>query len=160
LILASDINRSGDITEVAYDVTNGPYSNGYFYNFEMRLCHTSLDELTENFNNNYAGNTPIMVADDDPLNITTDDGWWAVPDFTPFYYNGADNLIIEIRWQDDNEVSVVMWHFDSGTDRFLLAKVYNAVTGTTSTKMNRFRLTVGSSAIESSSLGRIKSAFK
>ena len=160
MVLASEINLAGELTEGAYDVTDGPYSNGLFWNFEMRLCHTSLDELTENFSDNYAGNTPIMVADDDPLNITTGDGWWAVPDFTPFDYNGSDNLIIEIRWQDDNEVSVYMWHFDSGSDRFLLAKGYDAETGSVATKINRFRLTVDITAIESSSLGQIKAVFK
>ncbi|MCP4231835.1 MAG: hypothetical protein GY771_17030 [bacterium] len=160
MVLASEINLTGEITEVAYDVTDGPYTDGLFWNFEMRLCHTPLDELTDNFDDNYSGNTPVLVADDDPLNITTGDGWWAVPDFTPFDYNGSDNLIIEIRWQDDNEVSVYMWFFDAGTNRFLLAKGYDAETGSVSSKMNRFRLAINTSGLESASLGRIKTTFR
>ncbi len=126
----------------------------------MRLCHTPLSELTENFNDNYSGNTPELVAQADPLNITCDDGWWSVPGFSSFEYNGTDNLIIEIRWQDDNEVSVYMWCFDSGADRFLLAKGYEAGTGSVATKMNRFKLTIENSVIETASLGKIKTIYK
>ncbi len=160
MVLASEINAAGDITDVAYDVTGGPYSNGLFWKFEMRLCHTSFDELTDNFNDNYTGNTPVLVAEANPLNITTDDGWWSVPELSSFEYNGSDNLIIEIRWWEDNNVSVYMWCFDSGADRFLLAKGYDAVSGSVATKMNRFRLTVDSSGIEGASLSRIKAMYK
>jgi len=132
-----------------------------FYDFEMRLCHTPLAELTENFSDNYGGNTPVLVASADPLDITApEEGWWSVPDFEPFRYDGVQNLIIEIRWQDDNEESVDMWCFDSGADRFLLSKQYGGETGSLATKLNRFRLTLETdTSVEPASLGRVKSSF-
>ncbi len=150
------------ITEVAYDVTDGPYSNCLFYDFEMRLCHTALAELTENFDDNYGGNMPFLVAQADPLNIVApEEDWWAVPDLEPFEYNGESNLIIEVRWQDDNEESVYMWAFDSGADRFLLTKFYDGDTGYLATKLNRFRLTLETdSTVEPASLGRVKGLYR
>ncbi len=152
---------AGTITELAYDVTDGPYSDCLFYNFEMRLCHTPLSELTENFSDNYGGNTPVMVARANPLEITVEeDGWWPVPEFGPFEYDGENNLVIEVRWQDDNEKSIYMWAFDSGADRFLLSKEYDGETGYLATKLNRFRLTLETdSAVTPASFGKIKGLF-
>jgi hypothetical protein len=160
-VLASEIDLVGTITEVAYDVDDGPYSGCLFYDFEMRLCHTPLDELTENFTDNYGGNTPVLVAAADPLDITApEEGWWGVPDLEPFEYNGKDNLIIEVRWQDDNESAVWMWAFDSGANRLLFTKPYDGDTGSLTSKINRFRLTLETdTAVEPASLGKVKSSF-
>lgn len=128
----------------------------------MRLCHTSIDLLTENFNDNYDGNLPELVAAEDPLDIIApEEGWWAVPDIEPFKYDGYSNLIIEVRWLNDNEETIYMWGFDSGANRFLFAKNYAAETGTLTSKLNRFKLTLETdTAVKPASLGRIKNLYR
>ncbi len=63
----------------------------------MKLCHTSLDELTDYYEDNYGGNTPEVVSEEDPLVLTTTaDEWFDIPGFQPFSYDGVDNLLIEV----------------------------------------------------------------
>ena len=63
----------------------------------MKLCHTSLDELTDYYEDNYGGNTPELVATADPFSVTVGaDEWFDIPGFQPFSYDGVDNLLIEV----------------------------------------------------------------
>lgn len=151
----------GTISDIAFDLVDGPYDNALFYYFELYFCHTSLDELTENFSDNYDGNTPILVSEADPLNITlAEDGWFSFPDPVPFEYDGENNLIVELRWMEDNGSDVYNWGFDCGSYRVLATKFYDGDTGFLSTKMNRMRLVITlDTIVKPTSLGLLKTTF-
>jgi hypothetical protein len=152
---------SGGISEIAFDFQAGSYQNVEFYDVVFKLCHTTLDELTATFDDNYAGNTPEVIATHNPLTINSTGGWWPIPDTTVFAYNGTDNLIIELIWVGNNGKSVYSYAMDTGaTCRIVRATDYQSPTGAQWYRLHRFKLTLGASAIEASSLGRIKTLFQ
>jgi hypothetical protein len=70
-------------------------------------CHTSVAELDSTFDDNYAGNTPDTAMSMSPLTLNwTNNTWHGLPFDRPFDYDGAQNLIIEYRWEGDDENSV------------------------------------------------------
>ncbi len=128
----------------------------------MRLCHTPLSALTENFQQNYGGNTPVLVASADPYLITAgSDQWFGVNCAPTFAYNNQNNLIVEVRWKNtQTETEVDCWSWDSGTNRLLIYKDYNAETGQLSSKIDRLRITYDDSAVAPTSLGRVKAMLR
>ena len=133
---------------------------GDFYNFEMKMCHTSLTELTNNFADNYDGNTPVVVR---PVGMVSfpdqGDYWYGIPGFTSFDYNGTDNLIIELHFNGTSGASYHTWYGEE-TNRNLLGTSYNATTGSLGTILLRTKIWITYGIIESASLGKVKAVFK
>lgn len=139
---ADEIGTSGFVTVVEWQATD-PVTDALFYDLELKLCHTPLDELTDYYEDNYGGNTPELVATADPFSVTVGaDEWFAVPDMTPYHYDGVENLLIEIRWRVDNEKDVHCWSWASDSIRYLANYGYDAEFGTASVKANRLRITL------------------
>ena len=77
--------------------------NAGFGNVEWYVCHTSLNELTTTFDNNYNGNTPQKVYANSVLTINAVNKQWFGFTFTPtFVYNSTSNLIFELRYGSNN----------------------------------------------------------
>lgn len=161
LVLKSELNFNGPITRVEYQ-SYDTYAAGYFYEFEMKLCHTPLAGLTTNFNNNYGGNTPVLVATAHPFTINAKkDEWFGVACATSFVYNNRDNLIVEVRWR--NQVlttKIEVWAYVAGSNRLLIYKDYNATEGQLSPKTDRLRITFSGAPVTATSLGRIKAVLR
>jgi hypothetical protein len=101
LYLASEIGRSGTISQMALWLT-GSDQIAYFPNISVKLCHTSLTSLTTGFVANYHWNDPFWVYHStSPLQRGTGaaNDWDVIEFTTPFEYNGADNLLVEVTWQ-------------------------------------------------------------
>jgi len=160
LVPANEIGGSGWVTKIEWQAATAA-TDARFYELELRLCHTPLDELTDYYDDNYGGNTPELVAVADPLSVTAGtDEWFAVPDMTPYHYDGADNLLVEVRWRVDNEREVDCWSWASDRDRYLSNYGYDAESGTASVKANRLRLTLEDGpAVLPVSWGVIKAGF-
>jgi hypothetical protein len=161
LVLKSELNVRAPITRVEYQ-SYDDYAPGYFYELEMRLCHTPLGALTTNFNQNYGGNTPVLVATANPFTINgRKDQWFGLDCAPAFDYNGVDNLIIEVRWRNQQlTTKVEVWAYNAATNRLLIYKDYNAAEGQPSTKTDRLRLTFDDSAAAPTSLGKIKALLR
>ncbi len=97
LYLASQIGRSGTITEFANKTSNTGI--GTFANVSYRMCHTNVNALTTTYAANYGGNTPVVVFSAPSLvrGKSATDVWDSVP-VSNFNYNGTDNLLVEIVW--------------------------------------------------------------
>lgn len=161
MALQSELNFNGPITRVDYQ-SYGTYAPGYFYEFEMKLCHTPLAELTTNFNNNYGGNTPVLVATASPFTVNgKTDEWFGAACTTSFVYNNRDNLIVEVRWR--NQVlttKIEVWAYTASSNRLLIHKEYNATEGQLSPKTDRLRITFSGVPVTATSLGRIKAVLR
>jgi hypothetical protein len=161
LVPKSDLNFKAPITRVEYQ-SYDDYAAGDFYQLEMRLCHTSLSELTTNFGSNYGGNTPVLVASADPFTINGKKDQWFGLDCAPaFGYNGADNLVVEVRWRNQQLTTrVEVWAYKAAANFLLLSNDYNAVEGQLSTKTDRLRITFDDAAVAASSLGKVKALLR
>ena len=160
MVLKSELNFAGPVTRVDYE-SYGTYAAGYFYEFEMKLCHTPLAALTTNFNANYGGNTPTLVATLNPFTINArKDEWFGVACTMPFAYNNRDNLIVEVRWRNPTlTTKIEVWGYVAASSRLLIHKEYSATEGQLSTKTDRLRITFSGVPVMPTSLGRIKTVL-
>jgi hypothetical protein len=91
------INYAGIINEFELDKSNT--SSCTVTNAKFYLCHTGLKALTSNFQNNYGGNTPVLVASYANYTVPARAGFYPIPMTTNFRYNNRDNLILEITYE-------------------------------------------------------------
>jgi hypothetical protein len=161
LVLKGQLGFAAPVTRLEYQ-SAGLWKNVEFYKLELRLCHTSLAVLTDNFARNYDGNAPVLVATADPFVINAELDDWFGPAFSrPFNYDKSKNLIVEIRWQNETTgAKANTWAYDTGVGRMLKTREYNGTTGTLVTTVNRFRVTYDNPAVEGSSLGRVRALFR
>lgn len=161
MALQSELNFDGSIKRVEYQAVD-TVANAPFREFEMRLCHTPLTELTTSFSGNYGGRTPELVASANPLILnTTADQWFALDCSPAFAYNGVDNLLVEVRWRNgQTETAVPAWGYVAANNRLLYATDYNASSGSVSPKTDRLRITYEAVGVEGTSLGRVRALFR
>ncbi|RMG20287.1 MAG: hypothetical protein D6732_28775 [Methanobacteriota archaeon] len=93
IYLASEIGSPMTIRKIAYHVTSLPGQS--MNNFVVRMKHTSISHYTSSSfdNSGYTVclNTTLTVSDT---------GWVEIPLTTPFQYNGIDNLIIDVSFDN------------------------------------------------------------
>lgn len=117
------------------------YNHGIFLNGRVYACHTTVTELDSVYDGNYAGNTPQAVMTRDTLFLRWKNGDWESLEFDhPFDYNGTNNLILEFRWQGDNDSSVYDFGWYTTGNRAMDAKASAAERGTPRNYMPRFRI--------------------
>jgi hypothetical protein len=104
-INAAWIGQAGQIKEIAFL----PCYSGLSLTsptFEIRMSHTTLPAPTSNFSANLPN--PVVVYPKGPFTWKpTQQVWSDLGLKTPFYYNGADNLTIEIRYQNGKVTGTV-----------------------------------------------------
>jgi hypothetical protein len=99
-----------------YCVSSSSYF-GQFHKVHIYATHTSLDQLTISFENNYDGNTPELVYYRDVLDVSWDYLAWNLQMFdAAFEYNGTENLLIEFTWDgtDGNAAYGKGWYPPAG----------------------------------------------
>jgi len=161
LALASELGFSGPITRVEWNASQA-VTAAAFGDLEITLCETPLSELTTSFAGNYGSNQPALVYTNSWEVITTTGDQWFGFDCSPsFSYGGSQNLIVEMRWRNDNEKSVLTWHFDTApAARNNSAGEYNAETGKLGDFCSRLRVTYEVGAVAPTSLGRLRALFR
>jgi hypothetical protein len=90
------INYAGTITEFELEKT---VNVSTFQDVKFYLCHTPLAALTTNFDANYGGKTPKLVASFATYELPRAEGVYPIPMAETFEYNNRDNLILEITWK-------------------------------------------------------------
>ncbi len=94
---AAWIGQSGYITDIAFATCNGgPVLTAT--GFEIRMSHTTLAAPVSNFATNLPN--PVVVYPSGSFTYTSQANQWVPLGLTnSFFYNGNDNLTIEIRYQ-------------------------------------------------------------
>jgi hypothetical protein len=117
------------------------YNHGVFQNAGVYCCHTTVTELDSTFDENYAGNAPVPAMNPTVLNLVwQNDNWHGLGFDAPFAYNGTDNLIMEFRWQGDDNNSVYDRGWYTPGNRACNASSSTAPSGTPRNYMPRFRI--------------------
>jgi len=102
----SSINYAGTITEFELEKT---VNVSTFQEVKFYLCHTPFATLTTNFDANYGGNTPKLVASFATYELPAAEGVYPIPMAETFEYNNRDNLILEITWQSGTGQKVCLF---------------------------------------------------
>jgi len=98
LYLASEVNGSGPVTGVAFQMNNTSVAGTY--TATVMMGHSTLATLGTTFAANFDTGAPVTVANaitfDIPAGIPAGEWFWVpLPDST-FTYNGTDNLIVDV----------------------------------------------------------------
>ena len=79
-------------------------TTGRLDDFSLKLCHTTRTALTSTYADNYAGASPVQVFYRARVDVTPRSNEWFGFDFdSSFPYDGARNLIVELRWKTGTE---------------------------------------------------------
>jgi hypothetical protein len=137
LYTAAEINGSGYIDGIGFPVshlTRGGPVVASSYTVTVKLGHTSLTDLTGTFADNFNSGTPVTVANAVNFSIPAgvpDGGyvWMPLPDGT-FYYNGTNNLVVQIEVTPLSGDVGWIQNVYSGTFHTRLSAGAGALTGT------------------------------
>ncbi len=131
---------------------------GTYHNFKLLVCHTSLSQLTYNFEANYGGNTPVEVYSRSQEKIHAERGAWFGWAFdADFNYDGQNNLIVEVYWKDSDRLGQTCTYATAGTSRG-----YYDVNGSISVVdyWHHMRITIEGIGVAPTSLGRVKALYR
>lgn len=134
-------------------------ASGYYNNFKLYVGLASVSELSNTYENNYIPGSRIMVYETVTQTMSAGpDEWMIITLDTPFWYNGVDNLIVELQWVGgSNMFYTYMW--ETGASRGLMNTTdVGAPTGTLSTKMSELMFE-GTMALEQNTFGYIKTLW-
>lgn len=131
--------------------------NTNLQDFKIYMGYSSLDVLGTNFNNNFIPGTRTLVYSRDPLIITgvAPETWFTSTLDTPFFYNGTNNLLVEIEWSTGSN-SIYIYHWDAGMGRSIVSQTYGSSSGDQDVIVPHFILS-GTLDLEGSTFGSIKS---
>jgi hypothetical protein len=141
LVLSSEMAGPCTLDSVQLLCGSDVYNHGIFLDARVYACHTAVAELDSVYEANYGGNTPLAALSVDTLYLSWRNGDWQGLGFdSPFDYNGTDNLILEFRWQGDNDSSVYNLGWYTAGNRAVGAKSSTAERGIPRNYMPRFRV--------------------
>jgi len=119
VVLQEDIGFPLTIESITYVRPNGGY--GWAGDFSMKMAHVAIDELSETFADNCAPGTLQEVVFIDSLPLFGGAGSTLTIQFDqPFFYNGTDNLLIDIHYPD-GMVEAGVYNWEAGPARSLIS---------------------------------------
>jgi len=132
-----------------------PTASGNLEHFQIYMGLSSEDQLGTFFDDNYIEDTRLLVYDSDPFTFSAGYNEWI--EFTldtPFWYNGVDNLVIEIMWSwGEPGDHFLTWGWEA--DSRALFGYYGAPEGELEEKVSFFEID-GALLLEPSTFGSIK----
>jgi hypothetical protein len=154
VLLSSEIGSSFEIEAISWKYSVR-VPEVFCENFTIYLGYCNSDELGMSFDDNYIPGSKTLVYSSSQLSLTPDqDNWSRVLLDTPFWYNGTDNLIVEVQWDNSSTYnSHFCGRWESGANRTLWQQT---------TPSNNLSTTVmhmlleGSESLDHATFGRIK----
>lgn len=119
LFLDSELGSAATIGSISFK--RSPIGGEGFVEFELfriYVARCTTDQLSEQYDQNWIDGTRVLVYDHSDVSITSGgtDEWFAVPFDTPYFYPGADNLLIEFQWYGGAH-SIYNWGWNAGVAR-------------------------------------------
>lgn len=106
------------INSVTYTRAGGAY--GWAGEFSIKMAHVTIDELSETFTYNYEPGSLQEVVFIDSLPLYGEPGSTLTIEFDePFWYNGTDNLLIDIYYPQ-GMVEAAVYNWEAGLSRCLV----------------------------------------
>jgi hypothetical protein len=146
------------IESMAWQRGTSGAASGTYNSFKLYMGLSASDQLGAAFDDNYIPGSRILVYETPALTIAADpDQWATIALDTPFWYNGVDNLIVELQWTGGVNMFYTYW-WETGSNRSVIAEVADAPTGTVGTSMTELQA-VGTLGLENLTFGGIKASF-
>ncbi|MEK6700120.1 MAG: hypothetical protein AABZ10_13900 [Nitrospirota bacterium] len=141
LYLASEINGSGPVTGIAFQVNaTSPGSN---YTYSLKLGHSTLAALGNTFADNYS-DSPTTVANavtfSIPAGIPAGEWVWVPIPNGVFTYNGTDNLIVEVATSSGTASTLLRYASIAGRRVWVNDTTGTATFGTVDPAVNHIAL--------------------
>lgn len=153
------IDYAGTVNE--FELQKSSAATSTYAGAKFYLCHTGLSALTTNFQNNYGGNTPALVASFSSYNLPPRSGFYPVPMATTFAYNNVDNLILEITYESSSGAGAGLYCGSMSTYHRCFGRGSSAEKGTVDYWGYNARLSFSYYAgVAPASLGRVRALFR
>lgn len=165
LWLKDEIGEKGRVVKIEFSfkqyVGTPPAT---FTGCRMLLCHTTVNTITAGFKANYGGKSPVEVFSGKfvvPAGLKELD-WFMVVAPKSFQFNNTNNLLMEVVWTGASGAKESrFWIADTDQPGRVRAFSATAVKGTVLPNQGQVaRITIGSPAVEPTSLGRVRALFR
>ncbi len=166
LWLQSEIAEKGPVVKIDYSfhsyVGTPPTE---FTGYKVLLCHTTVKKVSGIFKSNYGGKTPVEVFSGKlviPKGLKENDWFMVLAPTKAFTYNNTNNLLMEVVWTGATGAGRnLFWIAASGQPGRVRAFSATAASGVVLANQGQVaRITIGSPAVEPTSLGRVRAIFR
>lgn len=158
--LDSEIGTAMEITSIAWQRAPSGNDQGHYYDVKIYVGLCASDQLGASFENNWIPGTKTLVFAADQLDLSAGANEWEPIEFDdPYWYNGQQNLLIEVSWASANpSYSFYTWQWETGAARAVYATNLGSATGILSTKMSMLQL-AGTLELDAATFGCVKYSF-
>ncbi len=119
VVLQEDIETAIQINSISFVFAWSDVTPSHVIDFTIRMANVESDQLTNTFSENYAPGTLVEVYYTDSLYLEGGVGTELTLELdTPFFYNGQDNLLVDISYPD-GECWTRVYNWEAGTARCL-----------------------------------------
>jgi hypothetical protein len=164
----SELNEAGLVSKIEWQIyASIPGAGGVYSSCDILLCNTTVSALTSTYASNYGTATPVNVFTGTyRLAASPVNAWVTIVSPTNFTYTNTGNLLMEVSWSSATGGSNFFKYRSTGSSH--PGRVYNtssgaktATTGTLHRTYHQYgRITITPTAVEATSLGRVKSLFR
>ncbi len=160
VVLASEMGDAMEIESFSWKRSVGGEPFGTFEDFSVYVGLCDSDELTTNYDGNYMSGTRTLVFEGGAgfeIGTPSPNDWFDLTLDTPYWYNGSDNLLIELEWSSGSG-SLYTWHWNSGSQRSVIGAYGQSTGDYTESLVPNLRLN-GDLALDQSTWAGVKAAF-
>jgi len=125
------IGHSGTIDEIAFDYANPFTDSPTFENFSIRMAHTTNEDLVNNYDDNPSEAwVEVLNISSYQMDVTPEYQWIDIDLENDFYYNGVDNLVMDIRYREASGDDIKLQIGPASYDAHLMDNSYSSSSGT------------------------------
>jgi hypothetical protein len=159
VVLASEIGDAMEIESFSWRRFPSPEDQGTFNDLKVYLGLCNSDTITTTFNDNFMPGTRTLVLSGSPYTtpVVPVGGWFDVVLDTPYWYNGQDNLLIEVEWSS-GAGSLYSWSWNGTGTRSIFALYGQSTAAVSEPKVPNLRIN-GTLDLSQSTFGEIKASF-
>jgi len=160
VVFDEEIGDAMTIETISWQRGPAGSSDASFNGFEIYMGLCASDMLGTTFDDNYIPGSRTLVYKTPYLEVSANpDEWIDITLDTPYWYNGVDNLLIEVLWNSGSgTVYAYIWNTSGTTPRSVKSAVSSSPDGFLSPSLSELMLD-GPSALDQTTFGAIKALF-
>jgi hypothetical protein len=159
VVLASEIGDAINIESLTWKRFPSPEDQGTFQDLKVYVGLCDTDVLGTTFDDNFMPGTKTLVLSGSPYStpVVPVNGWFDITFDTPYWYNGQDNLLIEVEWSS-GDGSLYSWSWEGSGIRCIFAPYGQSTASVSNPNVPHLRIN-GTLELSQSTFGGIKASF-